>query len=114
MNDSNLIKFFLDNASGLSVSLLALFFMFRLCDGHLTKVSHHLESLQEAVWLLTARHDHNRRDVERTLLRVEQKLDLHHNVYDHLRRPPTDDFTLQHQPRTRRNKTPSKERNQQA
>ncbi len=74
MNDSQLIKFLLDNATGLSVSTLSLYLMFRLFDKHLARLTIHLESLQRLVVILHTRGERYQREVEKTLGRIEQRI----------------------------------------
>lgn len=74
MNDNQLIKFLLDNATGLSVSVLSLYLMFRLFDKHLARLTIHLESLQRLVVILHTRGERYQHEVEKTLGRIEQRI----------------------------------------
>ena len=75
LSDNQLLKFFIDNATGLSVSVLSLYFMFRLFDKHLTKLTWHLESLHQLVIILQSRGERYERETEGALRRIEQKID---------------------------------------
>ncbi|MDI9314435.1 MAG: hypothetical protein QM529_07175 [Hydrotalea sp.] len=72
--DTQLIRFFIDNATGLSVSMLSLYFMFRLFDKHLTNLTAHLESLNDLVMILHNRGEGYQRDTTNALRRIEQKI----------------------------------------
>ncbi|MGI9461214.1 MAG: hypothetical protein ACR2NY_01380 [Alphaproteobacteria bacterium] len=120
MNDHQLIKFFFDNATGLSVSIISLYLMFRLFDKHLVRLTQHLEALHRLVIILYNRGERYQQETEKTLERIEQKLEqkitedstkkilkdvLKNNSQSHSRQDKSStDWVIHHPPIAKNNK----------
>ncbi len=68
------IKFFIDNASGLVLGFAGMIMMYRLCDKHLTKISDRMEYLGDMIQTNAIIYKTSQLSLEKSLYHLSEEI----------------------------------------